>query len=162
MGMGRTAARHRLLRDKRTVTGQKAGWTVRGRHGTAGAMGSWKAPLKLAETKGTGSQRFPHPKIELSERPELFGSTFKSCNKPKIKLSKEPSRRAAEGCVKHEVPAASSARLSSCQERPRGKAEHPGGSAGAWEPPAKSTTPTPAFLQGQGSVPCPFPHRAAR
>lgn len=40
------------------------------------AMGSQKALLKLVETKGIRSQCFPHPKIELSEYPELFGSAL--------------------------------------------------------------------------------------
>lgn len=41
------------------------------------AMGRRKAPLKLAETKGIGNQHFPHPKTQLSEHPELFGSALK-------------------------------------------------------------------------------------
>lgn len=48
----------------------------RSQYGAARAMGSQKALLKLVETKGIGSQRFPHPKIELSEHPELFGSAL--------------------------------------------------------------------------------------
>lgn len=51
-------------------------WTVpvgRSQHGATGAMGSWKALLKLVETKDVRSQCFLHPKIELSEHPELFG-----------------------------------------------------------------------------------------
>lgn len=92
----------------------------RSQHGAARAMGSRKALLQRAETKGIRRQRFPHPKIKLYEHPKLFGSTLELLQ-AKSKLSKEPSRHADEGSVKHEVPAVSSACLSACQSSREGK-----------------------------------------
>ena len=124
----------------------------RSQHGAAGAMGSRKALLQRAETKGIRSQRFPHPKIKLYEHPKLFGSALELLQ-AKSKLSKEPSRHADEGSVKHEVqqPPPLAYQLVRAAER---ESRAAWGSAGAWEPPAKSTTPTLAFLPLPTSLGC--------
>lgn len=83
-------------------------------------MGSQKALLPQAETKSIGSQNFPHPRIELSEHPKLFGSALE-LSQAKSELFKLPSRHADEGSVKHKVLAASSAHSLACQSSREGK-----------------------------------------